>query len=80
MFKSTRVDLGEVVAVKVLKNVKDLKRIKKNKASAGLQNELLNCVRHQTIIEILNSNINSCRLVLEFAEGSDLCKKVSRFR
>ena len=77
VYKATRVDSEEVVAVKVLKNVKKADKLKENKESMKLEIKLLSLMNHKNIIQILNSNMNTCRLVLEFAEGSDLCKQVT---
>ena len=76
VYKATRVDSEEIVAVKVLKYEKDAERLEKNKESMKREIELLSVLRHKNIIQILNSNINSCRLVLEFAEGGDLRDKI----
>jgi len=80
VFKATRVESREVVAVKVLKGKKSLKRMKKNEESMKREIELLKGLRHENIIQILNSNISSGRLVLEFAEGGDLCKKITEMK
>ena len=76
VYKATRVDSEEIVAVKVLKYEKDAERLEKNKESMKREIELLSVLRHKNIIQILNSNINSCRLVLEFAQGGDLRDKI----